>query len=105
MRWMLRLRARGSPGGHHGLESVGQQLGTGDYPRLRIGIGRKPGGAREITGHVLGMFSAEEQGQLPRILDRVAGQIECWFTDGIQKAMNQFNGAGDGPVKQPKDTK
>lgn len=101
----IRLRERGSPGGHHGLESIEQHLATSDYPRLRIGIGRTQSGAREITGHVLGAFNAEESRQLPEILDRVAAQIECWLSDGIQKAMNQYNGATDGAGKQPKDTK
>src|SRR5215469_13827600 len=55
----LRLRPGGSSGGHHGLESIEEQLGTREYPRLRIGIGRREG-AREITGHVLGRFDSTE---------------------------------------------
>ena len=101
----IRLRERGSPGGHHGLESIEQHLATSDYPRLRIGIGRTRSAAREITGHVLGAFSAEESRQLPAILDRVAAQVECWLSDGIQKAMSQYNGVIDGADQQSKDTK
>jgi PTH1 family peptidyl-tRNA hydrolase len=88
----IRLRPGGGSGGHHGLESVAEHLGTKAYARLRIGIGRK-NEARQITGHVLGRFSAEESTRLEKVLERAAGQMECWLADGIQKAMNQFNGA------------
>src|SRR6266540_2919838 len=56
----IRLRPHGSSGGHHGLESVEQHAQTRSYPRLRIGIGRTSAEAREITGHVLSRFRAEE---------------------------------------------
>ncbi len=54
----IRLRPEGSSGGHHGLESVEQQLGTRAYPRLRLGIGRRADDGREITDYVLGRFTA-----------------------------------------------
>ena len=88
----IRLRPEGGSGGHHGLESVAEHLGSKKYARLRIGIGRK-NEARQITGHVLGKFSAEENARLEQVLERAAGQVECWLDDGIQKAMSQFNGA------------
>src|SRR5262245_42189182 len=88
----IRMRASGSTGGHRGLESVEQHLGTLAYPRLRIGIGRTEGAVREITGHVLGRFSADEERLLEKTLKRASDQIECWLSDGITKAMNQFNG-------------
>jgi PTH1 family peptidyl-tRNA hydrolase len=88
----IRLRPGGGSGGHHGLESVAQHLGSKEYARLRIGIGRK-NEARQITGHVLGKFSADENALLEKVLERAAGQIECWLSAGLQKAMNQFNGA------------
>jgi len=69
-----------------------QYLGSRDYARLRIGIGRK-NEARQITGHVLGKFSSDENVMLGNVLARAAGQIECWLSAGLQKAMNQFNGA------------
>jgi PTH1 family peptidyl-tRNA hydrolase len=90
----LRLRARGSSGGHHGLESVEQHLGTREFVRLRLGIGRQEG-AREITGHVLGRFNAAETALLEKVLDRAAGQVECWLAEGIEKAMSRFNGVVD----------
>jgi len=88
----IRLRPGGGTGGHHGLESVMQHLGSREYARLRIGIGRKDE-AREITGHVLGKFSTAEKALLEKVLERAAGQMECWLDAGIQKAMSQFNGA------------
>jgi len=88
----FRLRPGGGSGGHHGLESVTQHLGSKEYARLRVGIGRK-NEVREITNHVLGKFEASEQELLEKVLSRVAGQIECWLSDGLQKAMSQFNGA------------
>jgi PTH1 family peptidyl-tRNA hydrolase len=88
----IRLRPGGGSGGHHGLESVAQHLGSKEYARLRIGIGRK-NEARQITGHVLGKFSADENALLEKVLERAAGQLECWLDAGLQKAMNQFNGA------------
>jgi PTH1 family peptidyl-tRNA hydrolase len=90
----IRLRPAGGSGGHHGLESVAHHLGAKNYARLRIGIGRKDE-ARQITGHVLGKFSAAENALLEKVLERAAGQLECWLSAGLQKAMSQFNGVVD----------
>ena len=87
----LRLRPGGSSGGHHGLESIEQHLGTREFARLRIGIGRRDG-AREITGHVLGRFSPAEAELAIKVLTVARDQAECWLNAGIQKAMNRFNG-------------
>ena len=98
----LRLRPSGSPGGHHGLESIEQHLGTREYARLRVGIGRQEG-AREITGHVLGRFSSTEAKLVDKVLTVAALQAETWVVAGIQKAMNQFNGAVEDAVDESKD--
>ncbi len=90
----IRLRPGGGSGGHHGLESVTQHLGLKAYARLRIGIGRK-NEVRQISGHVLGKFSADESALLEKVLKRAANQMECWVDAGLQKAMNQFNGVVD----------
>jgi len=87
----IRLRPRGSSGGHHGLESTEQHLGSREFARLRIGIGRADG-ARKITDYVLGRFSAADAALMKRVLARAADQVECWLAGGIQKAMSQFNG-------------
>jgi PTH1 family peptidyl-tRNA hydrolase len=98
----LRLRPSGSSGGHHGLESIEQHLGTREYPRLRVGIGRQEG-AREITGHVLGRFGSTEQKLADKVLIVAADQAEAWLTAGIQKAMSQFNGVVDDALNERKD--
>jgi len=98
----IRLRPGGGSGGHHGLESVAQHLGSQKYARLRIGIGRK-NEARQITDHVLGRFDAAENALLEKVLSRAAGQIDCWLSDGLQKAMCQFNGAVS-PTNEEKKT-
>jgi PTH1 family peptidyl-tRNA hydrolase len=97
----IRLRPSGSSGGHHGLESIEQHLGSREYARLRIGIGRKDG-AREITGHVLGKLSAGDLAVLEKILARAADQVECWLAHGLQKAMSQFNGVIDDSTNEGK---
>jgi PTH1 family peptidyl-tRNA hydrolase len=91
----IRMRPSGSSGGHHGLESIEQHLGTREYARQRIGIGRQSG-AREITGHVLSRFSSTEADLINKILDTASNQVETWLASGIQKAMSQFNGVVDG---------
>ena len=98
----LRMRPNGSSGGHHGLESIEQHLGSRDYARLRIGIGRTQG-PREITGHVLGRFSSTEADLADKVFAVATDQAECWLIDGIQKAMNQFNGTIDGPADERKE--
>src|SRR6185436_5674838 len=95
----IRLRPGGSSGGHHGLESIEQHLGSREYGRLRIGIGRKDG-AREITGHVLGRLNASEMAVMEKVLARAADQLECWLAHGLQKAMSQFNGIVDDPANE-----
>ena len=87
----IRLRPSGSSGGHHGLESIEKHVGSREYPRLRIGIGRKDS-RREISGHVLGKISATEMVLMEKVLARAAEQIESWLAHGLQKAMSQFNG-------------
>lgn len=88
----VRMRAEGSSGGHHGLESIEAHLGTRQYPRLRLGIGREPNAVREITGYVLGAFRASDNELLDKVLTRARDQIECWLDEGIGKAMSRYNG-------------
>lgn len=85
----VRLRATGSSGGHNGLQSVIDHLGTESVPRLRIGIGAAhPGGA---IGHVLGRFAGDEAKLLDEALSRAVAAIDCAQNQGFQAAMNTFN--------------
>lgn len=89
----LQLKAGGGPGGHNGLRSIIEQLGSDAFTRLRIGIG-KPGGASpkdRVVGHVLSAFSGEELAELEPLLDRCAEAVECWAREGLSSAMNRFN--------------
>jgi PTH1 family peptidyl-tRNA hydrolase len=95
----IRLRPGGSSGGHHGLESIEQHLGSREYARLRIGIGRQSG-AREITGYVLGRFSSTEAELVDKVLAVASDQAECWLDAGIQKAMSRFNGVVEDPKER-----
>ncbi len=85
----IRLRAQGSAGGHHGMESIIAALGTNDFARLRIGIGRPD--SREDVNHVLGNFSGDETRMLDETLARAREALETWLREGIVKAMNEFN--------------
>ena len=98
----IRLRPGGSSGGHHGLESIERHLGTREYARLRVGIGRQSG-RRQITGYVLGRFSSTEAALMDRVLAVASDQVECWLKAGIQKAMSQFNGAVSDPQDEGKE--
>ena len=98
----IRLKPGGSSGGHHGLESVEAQLGTREYPRLRLGIGRPEDDGRQISNYVLDRFAAAERPAVAEVLDRAGRQVECWLDAGIMEAMNQFNGAAPAPMPKGK---
>lgn len=85
----LRLRRGGSDGGHNGLASVLEHLGTVQVPRLRLGIGAPPAGTEDIE-YVLGPFGAAEP--VADLVGRACQAIETCTREGVDKAMNQFNG-------------
>jgi peptidyl-tRNA hydrolase, PTH1 family len=86
----LRLRTSGSAGGHNGLKSVIQELGTIEFPRLRVGVGRQAG---ELKSHVLGRFSIEERDRIEAAVKRAADAAELFARENILAAMNRFNAA------------
>ena len=86
----LRIRPEGSSGGHNGMKSIIQRLGTQEFPRLRIGVGR-PKGKMDTPDHVLQDFSKDEMAILPFILDRAVNAILEFIRDGIESAMNDYN--------------
>ncbi|NIA15504.1 MAG: aminoacyl-tRNA hydrolase [Nitrospiraceae bacterium] len=86
----LRVRMKGSAGGHNGLKSIAQHLGSTDFARLRLGVGRRGGG--DLTGHVLGSFGKRERAEVDRMVSDAAEAALVFVPDGIEKAMNAFNG-------------
>ena len=86
----LRLRPQGSAGGHHGLLSCLDALGTEDVARLRVGVGREPL-PRDLTEFVLSPFAKDEQPVLERAVRQAVEACEMWATRGMTPAMNQVN--------------
>jgi PTH1 family peptidyl-tRNA hydrolase len=86
----LRARARGSAGGHNGLKSVVERLGTTEFARLRLGVGRGDA-RRDLADHVLAVFEAGERAGLDELVTRAADAAEMFAVDGIEKVMNVYN--------------
>ena len=86
----LRARAAGSAGGHNGLKSVVEALGTGEFARLRIGVGRGDA-RRDLADHVLATFEPAERPAVAEAVDRAADAVELFVAEGIQPVMNRFN--------------
>lgn len=95
----LRLRDRGSSGGHRGLQSIIDQLGTDRFARLRVGIGRPPPGVDPVD-YVLTAFTASEAAELPAILERLVEGVEILLARGLPTAMNLIN-ASPRPTPSP----
>lgn len=87
----LRIRTSGSAGGHNGLKSVIQHLGTDQFPRLKVGVGGKPHPDYDMADWVLGKFQGEDKKVMDDAVTRAADAVECFLRDGPQKAMNRFN--------------
>lgn len=88
----LRIRPKGGSGGHKGVTSIIQRLGTRDFPRIRVGIGR-PDTPMDPASYVLRPFDGPEEAEVAGAVERVILTIETWLTDGIDPAMNRFNGS------------
>src|SRR5512145_1131706 len=87
----IRIRASGGPGGQRGMASTIEQLGTKDFPRLRLGIGRPPG-RMDPKDYVLQQFSKDDMTLLPDVLDRASDAVFEFVNNGLNAAMNKFNG-------------
>lgn len=87
----LRIRAKGSAGGHNGIKSIISCLGTQDFPRIRIGVGEKPKGW-DLADYVLSKFNREDEPMIREALDRTADACQVILSQDINAAMNQFNG-------------
>ena len=88
----LRLRASGSAGGQNGLKDIIRCLGSDQFPRLRVGVGRVPP-QWDAADFVLGKFSSQDRDSADAAIRRATDAVDVWIENGIQSAMNQFNGA------------
>ena len=86
----LRIKPKGSAGGHNGMKSIIEQLGREDFPRIRIGIGR-PDPTRDVVDYVLRIFSKEEMPTITDTLIRAVDALETWVGEGLDSAMNKYN--------------
>jgi peptidyl-tRNA hydrolase, PTH1 family len=92
----IRLRQSGSSGGHKGMNSIISALGSEDFPRIRVGIGRPEAEEQSVSeeaivNYVLSDFSPQEEAIIKPVIARVAEAIDCFLTQGIEAAMSKFN--------------
>lgn len=86
----IRIRKRGSAGGHNGLKNIIGQLGSEEFQRIRIGVGEKPKGY-DLADYVLGHFSKEEQPLMKEGIDKAVEALEMMLEGDVERAMNEFN--------------
>ena len=89
----LRIRANGSAGGHNGIKSIIQELGSQDFPRVKIGVGAKPNPEFDLADWVLSSFSANEEKALAVSFDHAANAVLAIIDEGVPQAANRFNGS------------
>ena len=88
----LRIRMKGSAGGHNGLKNIIQHLGTDQFPRLRVGVGEKPHPDYDLADWVLSKFTGEDKKNMDAAVKRAADAVECILAEGIDRGMGRFNG-------------
>ena len=88
----IRVRTKGGAGGHNGLASIMETLGTNDFPRIRLGVGKQADGASQVD-HVLGTPTKSEAAELRSAADRAADAAAMAITEGLEAAMNAYNRA------------
>ena len=94
----IRIRPRGSAGGHNGLKSVEHALGTQEYARLRIGVGpseERKGIYKDLADFVLSPFARDERDDVLALMPMLTATVETWVHDGVEKAMNLYNRTPD----------
>lgn len=87
----LRIRTKGSAGGHNGIKNIIAHLGTQEFPRVKVGVGDKPK-KMDLADYVLSRFSKEDQAKMEEAYKEAAKAVEVLITQGADAAMNQFNG-------------
>ena len=88
----IRVRRSGSAGGHNGLKNIIAHLGTDQFPRIRVGVGQKPHPDYDMADWVLGKFQGEDKKAVEEAVKRAADAAECLIQEGVDKAMNRYNG-------------
>lgn len=96
---MIRVRGKGSAGGHNGMKNIILHLGTEGFPRVRVGIGAKPE-YMDLVDYVLGRFPTDELPTIREAIEDAADAVELWIEEGLQPAMNRFNKVKK-PAEQP----
>ncbi|MBP5158797.1 MAG: aminoacyl-tRNA hydrolase [Lachnospiraceae bacterium] len=95
----IRIRAKGSAGGHNGLKNIIAHLGTEEFTRIRIGVGDRKDG-RDLADYVLARFDRDEEPVIAEAIKKAADAVKLWVTDGTEAAMNRFNTRKE---KKPKE--
>lgn len=87
----LRIRTKGSAGGHNGLKNIIAHLGTEDFPRIRLGVGAPPHPDYDVKDWVLASFKNQDAEDMARAAENAAAAAECYICEGAERAMNKFN--------------
>lgn len=95
----MRIRKKGSAGGHNGMKSIIQHIGTSSFPRIRIGVGAKPAGW-DLADYVLGHFSKEDRKVVDEVIKDAADAVEMIISEGVDEAMNRYNSRGKEKEKE-----
>lgn len=85
----IRIRTKGSAGGHNGIKNIVLHLSSEEFPRVKVGVGEP---TENLVNYVLGKFSQDERKKIEEVLNIVTEAVECMVVDGVQNAMNKFNG-------------
>ena len=99
----LRIRKKGSAGGHNGLKNIVQHLGSGNFARIRVGVGGKPDPDFALMDYVLGHFSGDDKKVMEEAVSKAADAVACMVTEGADLAMNRFNTPRKKKQKPAKD--
>lgn len=97
----IRIRKKGSAGGHNGIKNIIAHLGTQEFPRIRIGVGEKPP-RMDLADYVLSRFPKEEKEEMEQAFRDGAAAAVSMMNEGIDTAMNRFNGSARAPKKETK---
>lgn len=99
---MIRLRKKGSAGGHNGMKSILYHVQDENFPRVRIGVGHPVHGRDQVIRHVLSPFSAEDAQKIREAIEYLLPAVECIIAEGIDLAMNKYNPKKAKKPKEPK---